>query len=196
LVKSHILLDFLYCKARGLWQITTTELSTNRRILVCFSVLSLPSFENVKERWVPEITHHCPKTPFLLVGIQIGLRWSLHNWAACQEQTEAHHSGDCWKAGMWSEGCQVRGMFCTHTDRPKVSVCGRNISCPGASRTQEEPQVCAADISSEPFMHSWCRHLSKSNVYIKLKVKKLKFISAIRTNALHLPTCTCVRQGA
>ena len=25
-------------------------------------------------QWVPEITHHCPKTPFLLVGTQIELR--------------------------------------------------------------------------------------------------------------------------
>lgn len=42
--------------------------------LVCFSVVSPASFENVKEKWVPEITHHCPKTPFLLVGTQIHLR--------------------------------------------------------------------------------------------------------------------------
>ncbi|KAK7796630.1 hypothetical protein U0070_000412 [Myodes glareolus] len=28
----------------------------------------------MKEKWVPEITHHCPKTPFLLVGTQIDLR--------------------------------------------------------------------------------------------------------------------------
>ena len=25
-------------------------------------------------KWVPEITHHCPKTPFLLVGTQVDLR--------------------------------------------------------------------------------------------------------------------------
>ena len=25
-------------------------------------------------QWVPEITHHCPKTPFLLVGTQVDLR--------------------------------------------------------------------------------------------------------------------------
>lgn len=25
-------------------------------------------------QWVPEITHHCPRTPFLLVGTQIDLR--------------------------------------------------------------------------------------------------------------------------
>lgn len=42
--------------------------------LVCFSVVSLSSFENVKEKWVPEITYHAPKTPFLLVGTQIDLR--------------------------------------------------------------------------------------------------------------------------
>jgi len=42
--------------------------------LVCFSVVSPSSFENVKEKWVPEIKHHCPKTPFLLVGTQNDLR--------------------------------------------------------------------------------------------------------------------------
>ena len=25
-------------------------------------------------QWVPEITHHCPRTPFLLVGTQVDLR--------------------------------------------------------------------------------------------------------------------------
>ncbi|KAK3089034.1 hypothetical protein FSP39_000282 [Pinctada imbricata] len=42
--------------------------------LVCFSVVSPASFENVREKWVPEITHHCQKTPFLLVGTQLDLR--------------------------------------------------------------------------------------------------------------------------
>merc|ERR1719399_1412565 len=42
--------------------------------LVCFSVVSPASFENVKEKWQPEIQHHCPKTPFLLVGTQVDLR--------------------------------------------------------------------------------------------------------------------------
>uniref|UniRef100_A0A8C9DAH2 Cell division control protein 42 homolog n=1 Tax=Panthera leo TaxID=9689 RepID=A0A8C9DAH2_PANLE len=34
--------------------------------LVCFSVVSPLSFGNLKEKWVPEVTHHCPQTPFLL----------------------------------------------------------------------------------------------------------------------------------
>ncbi|KAI1709860.1 ras family domain-containing protein [Ditylenchus destructor] len=42
--------------------------------LVCFSVVAPASFENVKEKWVPEITHHCPKSPIILVGTQVDLR--------------------------------------------------------------------------------------------------------------------------
>jgi cell division control protein 42 len=42
--------------------------------LVCFSVVNPASFDNVKEKWVPEIMHHCAKTPFLLVGTQMDLR--------------------------------------------------------------------------------------------------------------------------
>jgi len=42
--------------------------------LVCFSVVSPASYENIREKWVPEIAHHCPKTPFLLVGTQADLR--------------------------------------------------------------------------------------------------------------------------
>lgn len=42
--------------------------------LVCFSVTSPASFENIREKWIPEIHHHCPKTPFLLVGTAADLR--------------------------------------------------------------------------------------------------------------------------
>ncbi|KAI0982740.1 hypothetical protein GJ496_000602 [Pomphorhynchus laevis] len=46
--------------------------------LVCFSVISPSSYENVREKWVPEISHHCQKTPFLLVGTQTDLRDDRH----------------------------------------------------------------------------------------------------------------------
>jgi cell division control protein 42 len=42
--------------------------------LVCFSVTSPASFENVKEKWLPEVHHHCPGVPCLIVGTQIDLR--------------------------------------------------------------------------------------------------------------------------
>jgi len=42
--------------------------------LMCFSVISPSSFENIKIRWYPELQHHCPGTPCLLVGTKIDLR--------------------------------------------------------------------------------------------------------------------------
>ena len=42
--------------------------------LVCFSVVSSSSFENVKTKWVPEIQHHAPNVPIILVGTKIDLR--------------------------------------------------------------------------------------------------------------------------
>ena len=42
--------------------------------LICFSVESEDSFENVRSYWLPEITHHKPKTPWLLVGLKTDLR--------------------------------------------------------------------------------------------------------------------------
>jgi len=42
--------------------------------LVCFSVISSDSFENVKARWVPEIQHYEPNVPMLLVGTKSDLR--------------------------------------------------------------------------------------------------------------------------
>merc|ERR1719420_1142809 len=42
--------------------------------LVCFSVISNSSFENVKTKWVPEIQHHAPGVPIILVGTKSDLR--------------------------------------------------------------------------------------------------------------------------
>lgn len=42
--------------------------------LICFSTVSRSSFENAKTKWHPEITHHCPGTPYVLVGTQIDKR--------------------------------------------------------------------------------------------------------------------------
>ena len=46
--------------------------------LVCFSVTSPASFENVREKWFPEVHHHCPGVPCLIVGTQVDLREDPH----------------------------------------------------------------------------------------------------------------------
>ena len=42
--------------------------------LLCFSIDSLASFENIKAKWYHEVSHHCPKTPIVLVGLKLDLR--------------------------------------------------------------------------------------------------------------------------
>lgn len=42
--------------------------------LICFSIVSPPSFDNVKAKWFPEIEHHSPGVPIVLVGTKMDLR--------------------------------------------------------------------------------------------------------------------------
>lgn len=43
-------------------------------LLICFSIDSPSSLENVVEKWLPEISHFCPGVPFMLVGLKTDLR--------------------------------------------------------------------------------------------------------------------------
>jgi cell division control protein 42 len=43
-------------------------------LLVCFSVTSPVSFENIKQKWYPEIQLLCPGVPFIIIGTKIDLR--------------------------------------------------------------------------------------------------------------------------
>ncbi|KAJ8036921.1 Ras-related C3 botulinum toxin substrate 1 [Holothuria leucospilota] len=42
--------------------------------LICFSLVSPASYENVRTKWYPEVSHHCPNTPIILVGTKLDLR--------------------------------------------------------------------------------------------------------------------------
>ncbi|KAH3901139.1 Rho family GTPase RHO4 SCDLUD_002621 [Saccharomycodes ludwigii] len=39
-------------------------------LLVCYSADNKTSFENVRELWIPEVVHFCPRTPIILVGLK------------------------------------------------------------------------------------------------------------------------------
>jgi len=41
--------------------------------LLCFSMISQASFENISSKWLPEIKHHVPDAPFILVGLKSDL---------------------------------------------------------------------------------------------------------------------------
>jgi len=43
-------------------------------ILMCFSIDSPDSLENIQEKWHPEVRHFCPNVPIILVGNKKDLR--------------------------------------------------------------------------------------------------------------------------
>ncbi|XP_063709268.1 ras-like GTP-binding protein RhoL [Culicoides brevitarsis] len=42
--------------------------------LICYSIASKASFENVLSKWYPEVSHYSPHTPIILVGTKMDLR--------------------------------------------------------------------------------------------------------------------------
>lgn len=48
--------------------------------MLCFSIVSQNSFANVSNRWAPELFHHAPHVPVVLIGTKSDLRNdSKHN---------------------------------------------------------------------------------------------------------------------
>lgn len=42
--------------------------------LVCFSLISPNSLENVQRKWIPELKNYCPGIPYILIGLKSDLR--------------------------------------------------------------------------------------------------------------------------
>uniref|UniRef100_A0A8C3BEL3 Rho-related GTP-binding protein RhoG n=1 Tax=Cairina moschata TaxID=8855 RepID=A0A8C3BEL3_CAIMO len=57
--------------------------------IICFSIASPPSYENVKHKWYPEVCHHCPSVPILLVGTKKDLRNNPETMKKLKEQNQA-----------------------------------------------------------------------------------------------------------
>ena len=57
--------------------------------LICFSIISPSSFENVRAKWYPEIRHHMPNTTIMLVGTKLDLRDEPNTLAKLAEKRMA-----------------------------------------------------------------------------------------------------------
>jgi Ras-related C3 botulinum toxin substrate 1 len=57
--------------------------------LVTFSLISPTSFENVRAKWYPEIRHHCPLVPIMLVGTKQDLREDKNTIEKLKDKNQA-----------------------------------------------------------------------------------------------------------
>jgi small GTP-binding protein len=58
-------------------------------ILMCFSIDSPDSLENIPEKWVPEVKHFCPNVPIVLVGNKKDLRTDQYTIKELQRTKQA-----------------------------------------------------------------------------------------------------------
>ncbi|XP_063677909.1 ras-related C3 botulinum toxin substrate 1-like [Bolinopsis microptera] len=56
--------------------------------IMCFALDSESSLNNVRNKWKPEVAHHCPTAPIYLVGTKLDLRTS-------SEKLITPHQGQC-----------------------------------------------------------------------------------------------------
>ncbi|XP_070318105.1 rho-related GTP-binding protein RhoG-like [Odocoileus virginianus] len=55
--------------------------------VICFSIGSPSSYAKVRHKWHPEVSHHCPNVPVLLVGTKRDLRSDLETVKNRKEQS-------------------------------------------------------------------------------------------------------------
>ncbi|XP_078514787.1 rho-related GTP-binding protein RhoG-like [Lissotriton helveticus] len=81
-----------------LWDTAPQEEYNSLRVLcyhnasigvICFSIASPPSFENVRHKWYPEVRHHDSNIPVLLVGTKKDLRHNPEVNEELQEKSQA-----------------------------------------------------------------------------------------------------------
>jgi len=73
----------------GYARIRTLSYPKTDIFLLCFSLVNPYSFENVKETWLPELRHHCPNVPIILVGTKLDLRDDEKTIAELQKSNQA-----------------------------------------------------------------------------------------------------------
>ena len=56
--------------------------------LVCYSVISRHSFNNIKNKWIPELKYYAPGTPILLAGLKLDMRTDPNVLTRLKERNE------------------------------------------------------------------------------------------------------------
>ena len=90
----NVVIDGVHCNI-GLWDTAGQEDYDRLRplaypdtdvFLLCFSLVSPASFENIRAKWYPEVSYHRPKTPIVLVGLIMDLRDDKETVEYCRKR--------------------------------------------------------------------------------------------------------------
>eukprot|EP00485_Elphidium_margaritaceum_P007159 CAMPEP_0202709172 /NCGR_PEP_ID=MMETSP1385-20130828/21299_1 /ASSEMBLY_ACC=CAM_ASM_000861 /TAXON_ID=933848 /ORGANISM="Elphidium margaritaceum" /LENGTH=341 /DNA_ID=CAMNT_0049368345 /DNA_START=1 /DNA_END=1023 /DNA_ORIENTATION=+ len=147
-----------------------TLLYTNTQVfLVCFALNDRASFENVTERWTPEIKHHCPDAPFILCGLKADMRLDTdsNNPLNMVDASEAQqlvsdigasqyielsslHQSNVERAFEDAIRCVIHGRLHLQIDNAAVGAAR------AAMAPQREPFTCNCEVDwSEVMNQSW-----------------------------------------
>lgn len=114
--------------------------------VVAFSLVNPASFENVRNKWIPELQHHCPGVPFLLIGTKLDLRDDREAIERMKENGQAPIS---YQQGqqLAKEIGAVKYMECSAlTQRGLKAVFDEAIRCvlyPTAPKAKGKKKKCA-----------------------------------------------------
>ncbi|SCZ98231.1 BZ3500_MvSof-1268-A1-R1_Chr7-1g09065 [Microbotryum saponariae] len=113
--------------------------------LICFSLVSPPSFENVRTKWYPEICHHAPNIPLILVGTKLDLREDADTINKLRERRMAPIAYQQ-AAQMARDIGAVRYLECSAlTQKGLKTVFDEAIRCvlaPAATEKKRKPKAC------------------------------------------------------
>uniref|UniRef100_A0A3B3CTK7 Ras homolog family member C n=1 Tax=Oryzias melastigma TaxID=30732 RepID=A0A3B3CTK7_ORYME len=111
-------------------------------ILMCFSIDSPDSLENIPEKWTPEVKHFCPNVPIILVGNKKDLRNDEHTrreLAKMKQLETVAHAGPSCSTGLKEPTvppprfCSSFGVLNTAGSFPVTSEASSvflSVSCP------------------------------------------------------------------
>ncbi|KAK1160553.1 rho-related GTP-binding protein RhoU-like [Acipenser oxyrinchus oxyrinchus] len=97
--------------------------------IVCFSVVNPSSFQNITEKWIPEIRAYSPSTPIILVGAQTDLRHDV-NVLINLDEFGLNPSMPLEPGSSREDpGSGLCGVFCLDPEKLERSVRHSNLCC-------------------------------------------------------------------